>query len=87
MPRWPTPAQTAPRPDGLNLREAGEARAVIGNCPRRVRPERLTGAERDRVWQRLNCIYRRAQEYTRLTDRELTLVTLLPMDTGGVGPA
>jgi deazaflavin-dependent oxidoreductase (nitroreductase family) len=71
----------------LNLREAGEATAVIGSRRRPVRPGILTGAERERLWNGFVRMYPQAQEYTRFTDRELPLVALLPLAKNGATPA
>ena len=70
----------------LNLREAGEATAVIGGLRRRIRPRVLTGAERERLWNGFVRMYPQAQEYTGLTNRELPLVALLPLDSNVAGP-
>src|SRR5687768_9648469 len=51
----------------LNLREAGEATAVIGRERRTVRPRLLEGAERERIWPRFVEMYPQAEDYTKYT--------------------
>ena len=70
----------------LNLREAREATAVIGGRRRRVRPQVLTGTDRERLWKGFTRMYPQAQEYSRFTDRELPLVALLPLERNGPEP-
>ena len=46
----------------------------------RVRPESLTGDERERVWRRIVAIAPGVAEYQRKTDRQLPVVRLTPVD-------
>jgi deazaflavin-dependent oxidoreductase (nitroreductase family) len=62
----------------LNLREAGEADAVIGAARTRVRPRVLAGTERDRLWRAFVEMYPQAEHYERFTDRALPLIALEP---------
>ena len=46
----------------------------------RVRPESLTGDERERVWRRIVAIAPGFAEYQRKTDRQSRVVRLTPVD-------
>lgn len=67
----------APRPPGwwLNLRDAGEAVAVLGPERRRVRPIEARGAERARLWARVAAVSP-LDHYQRLTGRPFPVVIL-----------
>jgi deazaflavin-dependent oxidoreductase (nitroreductase family) len=60
----------------LNLREAGEARVVVGQHRARVRPRRLEAREARRLWSAFVTMYPAAAEYRRMTSRDLPLVAL-----------
>jgi F420H(2)-dependent quinone reductase len=68
----------------LNLREAGEAVAVLGPERRRVRPAEATGAERDRLW-RLVAAVSPLDAYGALTARRFPVVALRPATSAPTG--
>jgi deazaflavin-dependent oxidoreductase (nitroreductase family) len=62
----------------LNLREAGFGEVIVGRDRMRVRPRRLQGAERERLWQAFVDMYPQARHYTRFTARKMPLIALEP---------
>jgi deazaflavin-dependent oxidoreductase (nitroreductase family) len=62
----------------FNLEAAGEATAVVAGRRSTVRPRVVEGEERRRLWQAFVEMYPQAEEYTKLTDRQLPLVALEP---------
>ncbi|HEX2085792.1 MAG TPA: nitroreductase/quinone reductase family protein [Solirubrobacteraceae bacterium] len=68
----------APRPPAwwLNLRDAGEAVAVVGGERRRVRPRVAEGPERERLWAAFARMYPQIDDYTGFTDRRFPVVVL-----------
>jgi deazaflavin-dependent oxidoreductase (nitroreductase family) len=64
----------------LNLLAAGEAAVVLDGERTRVRPRKLEGAERERIWPRFVEMYPQAHEYTKFTEREFMLVALEPAE-------
>ncbi|HEX8119701.1 MAG TPA: nitroreductase/quinone reductase family protein [Solirubrobacteraceae bacterium] len=60
----------------LNLRDAGEGVAVVGDERRRVRPRVTEGAERERLWHEFVRMYPQAEDYTRFTTRRFPVVVL-----------
>jgi deazaflavin-dependent oxidoreductase (nitroreductase family) len=78
---WGTGSGSPTDPDWFrNLREAEEATIEIGTRSWRVRPEVLTGAERDRVWN--DVVLARipsVSKYERKAQRTIPVARLHPM--------
>jgi deazaflavin-dependent oxidoreductase (nitroreductase family) len=62
----------------LNLRANPEARVEIGHRKLRVRAEKASSEEKERLWPRLVEMYGGYENYRRRTDREIPVVVLSP---------
>lgn len=62
----------------LNLMAAGQARVRVGDVEQEVEVERVSEAERARLWPRLVANWPSYEMYQRRTMRELPVVALTP---------
>jgi deazaflavin-dependent oxidoreductase (nitroreductase family) len=63
-----------------NLRAQPTARVRVGRRRWAVRATEATGAERDRLWERLVAIFPRYAAYARATSRPIPVVVLTPTE-------
>lgn len=63
----------------LNLRANPKARVEIGHRKLRVRAEKASSEEKERLWPRLVEMYGGYENYRRRTDREIPVVVLSPV--------
>jgi deazaflavin-dependent oxidoreductase (nitroreductase family) len=64
----------------LNLQAAPQAWIQIRGVRRRVKAERASAAEKQRLWPRLIAMYPGYKRYQELTDRDIPVVILHPME-------
>ena len=64
----------------LNLQSAPEAWIQIKGTRRRVKAERASAAEKQRLWPRLTTMYPGYQRYQEITDRDIPVVILHPVE-------
>ena len=62
----------------LNLEANPEATVEIGNRKLRVRAEKASPEEKERLWPRLVAMYAGYESYRHRTDREIPVVLLIP---------
>jgi F420H(2)-dependent quinone reductase len=62
----------------LNLRSNPKAEVQVGRDTKTVVAEKATGEERDRLWRQVVELYHGYDEYSRMTEREIPVVTLRP---------
>jgi len=60
----------------LNLQTTPEAWIQIKSIRRRVRAERASAAEKQRLWPHLTAMYQGYERYQRITDRDIPVVIL-----------
>jgi deazaflavin-dependent oxidoreductase (nitroreductase family) len=63
----------------LNLSTNPEAVVEIGDRKLRVRAEKASPEENERLWKELVAMYRSYEDYRRRTDREIPVVRLKPV--------
>jgi deazaflavin-dependent oxidoreductase (nitroreductase family) len=66
----------------VNLRATGEAWIQIKGARRRVKSEQASPAEKTRLWPQLTAMYPGYQRYQQITDRDIPVVILHPVDEG-----
>jgi len=64
----------------LNLQTTPEAWIQIKDIRRRVRAERASAAEKQRLWPRLTAMYQGYERYQQITDRDIPVVILHSID-------
>jgi deazaflavin-dependent oxidoreductase (nitroreductase family) len=64
----------------LNLETTSEAWIQIKGIRRRVKAERASAAEKQRLWQRLTAMYPGYKRYQETTDRDIPVVILRPIE-------
>jgi deazaflavin-dependent oxidoreductase (nitroreductase family) len=64
----------------LNLETTSEAWIQIKGIRRRVKAERASAAEKQRLWQRLTAMYPGYKRYQEITDRDIPVVILRPIE-------
>src|SRR5438094_7701049 len=64
----------------LNLQNTSEAWIQIKGTRRRVKAERASAAEKQRLWPRLTAMYPGYKRYQEITDRDIPVVILRSID-------
>jgi deazaflavin-dependent oxidoreductase (nitroreductase family) len=64
----------------LNLQSAPEACIQIKGIRRRVQTEQASTADRQRLWPRLTAMYPGYKRYQEITDRDIPVVILRPIE-------
>jgi deazaflavin-dependent oxidoreductase (nitroreductase family) len=64
----------------LNLQTTSEAWIQIKGSRRRVKAEQASTAEKQRLWPRLTAMYPGYKRYQEITDRDIPVVILRPVE-------